>query len=88
MATPEPANGAVSVLAQELDTFEAHRAELVGQAAGKYALVHGDAVAGVFDTEDDAIRQGYSQFGNVPFLVKQIQPVDIPEVFTSNLIVA
>jgi hypothetical protein len=43
-------------------------------------------VAGIFDTEADAIRDGYGRFGNVPFLVKKIQPVDIPEQFASNLI--
>jgi hypothetical protein len=73
-------------LQRELQTFEAHRAELLGRAAGKYALVHEDEVADVFDTEGDAIRDGYRRFGNVPFLVKKIDPVDIPERFASNLI--
>ena len=40
----------------------------------------------VFDTEADAIRDGYRQFGNVPFLVKRIEPVDTPERFVSNLV--
>ena len=73
-------------LKKELETFQAHRAELLGRASGKYALVHGDQVAGIFDTEADAIRDGYGRFGNVPLLVKKIQPVDIPEQFASNLI--
>jgi hypothetical protein len=75
-------------LQQELATFDAHRAELLGQAAGKFALVRGEDINGVFDTEADAIREGYRQFGNVPFLVKKIEAVDIPERFSSNLIVA
>jgi hypothetical protein len=70
----------------ELATFDAHRAELLGRAPGKYALVHEAQVIGIFDTEADAIRDGYGQFGNVPFLVKKIEPVDIPERFVSNLI--
>jgi hypothetical protein len=74
-------------LQQELETFEAHRAELLGRAAGKYALVHHDQVVGVFDTDADGIREGYRLFGNVPFLVKKIEAVDIPEQFSSNLII-
>jgi hypothetical protein len=74
-------------LRQELETFDAHRAELLGRAQGKFALVHGDQVVDVFDTEADGIREGYRQFGNVPFLVKRIVPVDIPERFASNLII-
>jgi hypothetical protein len=83
MATPQP----TPPLQQELETFEAHRAELLGQAPGKFALVHSDQVAGIFDTEADAIREGYRQFGNVPFLVKRIEAVDTPERFVSNLVV-
>jgi hypothetical protein len=84
MASPQPAEP--PALQQELRTFEAHRAELLGQALGKFALVHKDQVAGVFDTEADAIREGYRAFGNVPFLVKRIEAVEIPERFVSNLI--
>lgn len=65
-------------LARELEVFEAHRQELMGRAAGKYELVHGDQLAGEFDTETDAIGEGYKLFGNVPFLVKKIEPMDIP----------
>jgi hypothetical protein len=74
-------------LQQELETFDVHRAELLGRVAGKYALVHQDDVVGIFDTDTDAIREGYRQFGNVPFLVKKIEAVDIPEQFSSNLII-
>jgi hypothetical protein len=73
-------------LHQELEMFEAHRAELLGRAAGKYALVHEDQVVDVNDTEADAIQEGYRQFVNVPFLVNKIESVDIPQRFASNLI--
>jgi hypothetical protein len=84
MVSPQPAQP--PALQTELRTFEAHRAELLGRAAGRFALVHEDEIAGVFDTEADAIREGYGRFGNVPFLVKRIEPVDIPERFVSNLL--
>ena len=70
-------------LETELRFFEAHRAELVAQASGRYALVRGDRLAGIFDDQNEAIRTGYETFGNQAFLVKQITDVDIPLNFTS-----
>ena len=68
-------------LARELAAFEEHRQEFMSRAAGRYALVHGDELAGEYDTEGDAIKDGYSRFGNVPFLVKKIEPFDLPQSF-------
>jgi len=73
-------------LAQELATFEAHRDELLGSAANKYVLIKNDEIVGTYEAESDAIAQGYRQFGNVPFLVKQVLPTDRPLNFVSGLI--
>ena len=73
-----------AVLDRELQTYDAHREELLGQATGKFALVHGDEVVGVFDAKPDAIATGYQRFGNTPFLVKQIVAVETPQNFVSN----
>jgi hypothetical protein len=70
-------------LSREVAYFDAHRDELLNEAAGKYALVKGDSLAGTYESEIDAIRAGYERFGNDAFLVKQIVPVDIPLNFTS-----
>ena len=34
----------------------------------------------------DAITEGYRQFGNVPFLVKQVQKIETPQNLVSNLL--
>lgn len=75
-----------SSLETELKTFEEHRERLLGTATGKFVLIRGTEVIGVYDSKPDAIRQGYQQFGNVPFLVKQITEVDTPVDFVSNLL--
>jgi len=75
----------VEMLEKELETYEHSRAELVGKAEGKFALVKERRIVDIFDSESDAIRAGYEQFGNVPFLVKQIVEIETPENFTSNL---
>ncbi len=72
-------------LEKELETYERQRAELVGKAQGKFALIKDEQVVDTFDAESDAIRAGYERFGNVPFLVKQIVEIETPENFTSNL---
>jgi hypothetical protein len=74
----------LTLLDVELKTYEKHREELLGSAEGKFALIRGDEVVGVFDSKMDAIAQGYKHFGNVPFLVKQVLKVEVPQDFVSN----
>ncbi len=75
-----------SALQQEQATYEVHRADLIGRAAGKHVLIHGDEVVAVFDTKADAIDEGYRRFGNTPFLVKEITAVEKPHNFVSRLL--
>ena len=43
---------------------------MVSEGEGKFALIQGDTVAGIWDTYEDAIKEGYQQFGlTKPFLV-------------------
>jgi len=74
------------LLKKEIETYNAHKAELVGQSKGKFVLIKDDKVVDVYDTKMDAIRQGYERFGNVPFLVKLVVEVEVPLEFTSNLL--
>lgn len=70
-------------LEQELRTYEEHRDELLGSAKGQFVLIKGDRLVGTFDTANDALKRGYEEFGNAPFLVKQIVEVELPMNFTS-----
>lgn len=74
------------VLDVELKTYEQHRDHLLGTAEGKFVLIRNDQVVGAYDSKMDAIAQGYQQFGNVPFLVKQILKIEVPQNFISNLL--
>jgi hypothetical protein len=73
-------------LATELATFEAHRDELVGSATNKFVLIRGDEIVGSYETERDAVNEGYRRFGNVPFLVRHVRPTERPLNFVSGLI--
>ena len=70
-------------LESELRYFNERRSELLQEAPGKFALVKGETLVGVFGSETEAIRHGYRTLGNVPFLVKKVTEVDIPLNFTS-----
>ncbi len=75
----------IETLKAELATYEREKAHLVAGNEGKFVLVHGDAIAGIWDTYEDALRAGYAQFGLKPFLVRQIQGIDRIHIFTRDL---
>ena len=62
-------------LEREIETYKAKLLELTPNE-GKFVLIHGDEVVDVFQTYEDAIKEGYAKFGLKPFLVKQIQAVE------------
>lgn len=74
----------VEMLQTELQTFDARRDELLGTSLGKWVLIQDGELIGTFETQRDAINVGYRQFGNVPFLVKQVVPVEMPQNYVSN----
>jgi len=74
----------VETLKDELRTFESRRDELLGTSLGKWVLIHDGELAGAFESQADAINIGYQRFGNVPFLVKQVVPVEVPQDYVSN----
>ncbi len=49
---------------------------MVKEARGKYALIYGESLVGVFPSLKESFVAGYSELGNVPFLVKEINEED------------
>ena len=76
----------MKVLEQELKTFDENRDHLLAKSEGKFVLIHEGEVIAVFDAKGDALAEGFKRFGNVPFLVKQVLKLDLPQNFVSNLI--
>jgi hypothetical protein len=66
--------------------YEASKADLLREAEGRFVLIKGDSIAGVYDTYLDAAREGWRRFGNVPLLVKQIQEADAVETVASSTV--
>lgn len=69
----------------ERRTFQDRRDDLIANALGKFVLIKGEEVVGIYDAEGDAVREAYNRFGNVPFFVKQIVEVEVPLTFTRSI---
>jgi len=75
------------VLETEEKTYEQRRAEFLQAHEGKYVLIKDTGVLGFFETEKDAIAEGFRRCGYVPFLVKRIEAVDLPLDFSTAALV-
>jgi hypothetical protein len=62
-------------LEREYETYQKKRQELL-KDEGKFVLIHGDEVVGVWDTWEEALNAGYDKYGLPPFMVQKIEAVD------------
>lgn len=62
-------------LEKEIETYKSKLTQF-SASEGKFVLIHGEDVMGIFDTYADAIKEGYEKLGLKPFLVKQIQAIE------------
>jgi hypothetical protein len=61
-----------NTLHDEIAAYEAMQAELESASLGKWALVHGGALIGVFDEFERAAAEAVRQFGRGPYLIRQV----------------
>jgi hypothetical protein len=71
-------------LEKELATYERKLPELLPEE-GKFVLIHGDDVAGTWDTYEDALKSGYEKFRLEPFLIKRIQWAETVHNFSRDM---
>ena len=69
----------------ELGVFHERLDEWLTRDIGRFALIKDSEVRGPYDTQNDAISVGYETYGNVPFLTKEILPVERPATFTREI---
>ncbi len=70
------------MLDEELRTYEERKHELLAEFKGRFVLIKDSCILGIFDTQGEAIEEGYSRLGNVPFLTKEISEREIAERVT------
>lgn len=73
-----------TTLEKELATYQAKLPTLLGQQ-GKFVLIHGDEIDGVYDSYSEAMTAGYKKLGiDKQFFVKKISPIDQVLYFTRD----
>jgi hypothetical protein len=71
-------------LEKELATYQKKLEELLPEE-GKYVLIGGEEIAGIWDTYEDALQAGYQKYGLHPFLVKRIEWAETIHNFSRDL---
>lgn len=56
----------------EETVYRRERERLIRDHLGKFVLIHGDELVGVFETFDEAIAEGGRRFGWVPMMIRDI----------------
>lgn len=72
-------------LIKELAAYQRLLPTLTAAGEGRFALIAGDELIGIFDTYPDALAAGYAARGLEPFLVKKISSVEVISYFTRDL---
>jgi len=67
-------------LETELNLYESIKADLLKNHAGKHVLIIGTEQLGIFDHPEEAYKFGIENWGNVPMLIKQIEPNESVEL--------
>jgi hypothetical protein len=63
----------VDVLKQEMETYEAHKDEMLQSSPGKYVLIKGSEIVGLYEREEDAFKEAYKRFRLDAFMVQRVQ---------------
>ncbi len=70
----------------ELATYRKNLPSLVDRE-GKFVLIRGQDIIGIYDTLDDAAREGYERIGLfTPFFISQIQADEKPIVLHRDIV--
>ncbi len=62
-------------LDRELAHYDAHKGVFLDHE-GKFVVIHGENVAGFWETYEDALQVACLEFGIEPFLIKKIEAVE------------
>jgi len=71
-------------LEKEIETYNRELPKFADQE-GKFIVIQGDAVIGVYVSYEDALKMAYEKCGLKPFLVKNIQSFEQVQFFSRDL---
>ncbi len=59
-------------LPQEIETYYTHKPRLLEEAEGKYVLIKGEQIVGIYATEKEAFEEGLRRFRMTGYLARKI----------------
>lgn len=72
-------------LSQELELFEKKKSWLLHNGNGKYVVIQGDKLLSFFNSEEEALREGYANFNpQKPFLIRQVSTKESVHSFSPS----
>jgi len=70
----------------ELDTYRKNLSSLLDRE-GKFVLIYGDRIIGVYDSLDEAASEGYERVGLfTPFFIREIRAVEKPIILHRHIV--
>ena len=61
-------------LDRELTNYHSRKGDFLDQGhEGKFVVIHGDDIAGFWETYEDALQVACREFGLEPFLIKKVE---------------
>ena len=86
MSEPQQKTAEDWPLAAEIEVFEREQARLQGEnPCGGFVVIKDGEVLGVWRDEFDALGEGVKKFGDVSFLVRDINYTGEPEYFSRDI---
>lgn len=70
-------SGQASAFENDVSAYLQELPKLLGTAEGKFVLIGQAQLEGIHDSEEQAMREGYSRFGLGGFLVQRITKGDL-----------
>jgi|WetSurMetagenome_2_1015567.scaffolds.fasta_scaffold454296_1 hypothetical protein len=72
-------------LAKEESVFEKNKENLINEGKGKFVVIQGETILSFFDSEEEALREGYKHFNaRMPFLVRRVSNVENIHYFSPS----
>lgn len=72
-------------LQQEYDVFLSHLDDFVSNHINEFVLIKGKKIISFSKSYEDALKEGLTQFGNVPFFIKVVKKEEEVHFFHQGL---
>lgn len=72
-------------LSKEVALYEKKRTVLLRKGKGRFVVIQGDELLSFFDSEEEALKQGYAHFNpHKPFLVRRVSSEESVHSFSPS----